>query len=60
MVKSFGDAVSDARRAGDADPSKVIITDTMKLKGNSSYGKTITKKSDIAKSSIAMMRKYPV
>ena len=34
VVKScfqpFGDAVSDARRAGDADPRKAIITDTMK------------------------------
>ena len=40
--KSFGDAVSDARRAG--DPSKAIIAGTMKLKGNSSYGKTITNK----------------
>ena len=29
--KPFGDAVSDARRAGDADPSKAIIADTMKL-----------------------------
>ena len=29
--KSFGDDVSDARRAGDADPNKVIIADTMKL-----------------------------
>jgi hypothetical protein len=29
--KSFGDAVSDARRTGDADPSKAIIADTMKL-----------------------------
>ena len=29
--KSFGDAVSDARRAGDADPNKAIIVDTMKL-----------------------------
>ena len=27
----FGDAVSDARRAGDVDPSKAIIADTMKL-----------------------------
>ncbi|CAB4017246.1 Hypothetical predicted protein [Paramuricea clavata] len=58
--KPFGDAVSDARRAGDADPSKAIIADTMKLVGNryndkdfnfvfyyyncSSYGKTITNK----------------
>ena len=29
--KPFGDAVSDAGRAGDADPSKAIIADTMKL-----------------------------
>ncbi|KXJ22829.1 Zinc finger and SCAN domain-containing protein 22 [Exaiptasia diaphana] len=40
--KPFGEAVSDARRAGDADPNKAIIADTMKLVGNSSYGKTIT------------------
>ena len=32
----------EARRAGDADPNKSIIADTMKLVGNSSYGKTIT------------------
>ena len=29
--KTFGDAVSDARRAGDADPRKAIIADTMKM-----------------------------
>ncbi|CAH3176838.1 unnamed protein product [Porites lobata] len=29
--KPFGDAVSDARRAGDADPRRAIIADTMKL-----------------------------
>ena len=40
----FVDAVSDARRGGDVDPSKSIIVDTMKLMGNSSYGKTITNK----------------
>ncbi|KAK3736485.1 hypothetical protein QZH41_017404, partial [Actinostola sp. cb2023] len=40
--ESFGEAVSNARRAGDVDPSKAIIADTMKLVGNSSYGKTIT------------------
>ena len=40
----FGEAVSDARRAGDIDPNKSIIADTMKLVGNSSYGKTITNK----------------
>ena len=42
--KDFGNAVSDARRDGDADPAKAIIADTMKLIGNSSYGKTITNK----------------
>ena len=40
----FGDAVSDARRAGDRDPDQAIIADTMKLVGNSCYGKTITNK----------------
>ena len=29
--KPFGDAVSDARRDGNADPRKAIIADTMKL-----------------------------
>jgi len=29
--KPFGEAVSDARRAGDRDPNKAIIADTMKL-----------------------------
>ena len=42
--KDFGDAVSNARRTGDTDPSKAIIADTMKLIGNSSYGKIITNK----------------
>ena len=42
--KPFGDAVSNARRAGDADPSKLIIAHTMKLVGNPPYGKTNTSK----------------
>ena len=29
--KPFGESVSDARRAGDAEPRKAIIADTMKL-----------------------------
>jgi hypothetical protein len=33
--------VSEARRAGDADPSKSIIADTRKLEGNSAFGSTI-------------------
>ena len=38
----FGESVSTARRAGDEDPDKAIIADTMKLLGNSGYGKTVT------------------
>ena len=38
----FGDAVSTARREGDVHRDKTIIADTMKLLGNSGYGKTIT------------------
>ena len=38
----FGESVSAARRAGDVDPDKSIIADTMKLLGNSAYGKTVT------------------
>ena len=38
----FGESVSAARRAGDADPDTSIIADTMKLLGNSAYGKTVT------------------
>ena len=38
----FGESVSAARRAGDADPDKAIIADTMKLLDNSGYGKTVT------------------
>ena len=40
--QNFGDSVSAARRAGDTDPDKAIIADTMKLLGNSAYGKTVT------------------
>ena len=40
--QNFGDSVSAARRAGDTDPAKAIIADTMKLLGNSAYGKTVT------------------
>ena len=40
--RRFGESVSAARRAGDADPDKAIIADTMKLLGNSAYGKTVT------------------
>ena len=37
----FVQNVSDARRLGDADPSKAILADTAKLEGNASFGSTI-------------------
>ena len=40
--RHFGESVSTARRNGDSDPDKSIIADTMKLLGNSAYGKTVT------------------
>ena len=40
--RRFGDAVSTARRELDVHRHKTIITDTIKLLGNSGYGKTIT------------------
>ena len=40
--RRFGEAVSTARREGDVHSHKAIIADTMKLLGNSGYGKTIT------------------
>ena len=42
--KKFADEVSDARRAGDVDKEYELIAETMKLFGNSAYGKTITNK----------------
>jgi hypothetical protein len=39
--RNFGLSVSDARRAGDVDPSLSILADTNKLVGNSCYGKMI-------------------
>ena len=40
--RDFGESVSASRRAGDEDPDKAIIADTMTLLGNSAYGKTVT------------------
>ena len=42
--KKFADEVSDARRAGDVDKEYELIAETMKLFGNSAYGKIITNK----------------
>ena len=40
--RRFGESVSTARRAGDEDTDKAIIADTIKLLGNSGYGKRVT------------------
>ena len=42
VFRIFADTVSDARREGDVHPDKTIIADTMKLIGNSAYGKCAT------------------
>ncbi len=42
--REFGERVTEARRAGDRDPSQKLVGDTMKLIGNSAYGKTVTNK----------------
>ncbi len=42
--QQFADDVSDARRAGDIDKAYELIAETMKLFGNSAYGKTVTNK----------------
>ena len=39
LFRSFGESVTAARRAGDADPSFKLNADTNKLIGNSAYGK---------------------
>ena len=40
----FADDVSNGKRAGDVDPNKKIIAETMKLFGNSGYGYTVMNK----------------
>jgi hypothetical protein len=42
--QKFGEQVSEARRAGDADPEKMIVAENRKHDGNSSYVKTVTNK----------------
>ena len=42
--EQFGNSVVQARRMGDANPSKAIIAETAKLSGNVMYGTTITNK----------------
>ena len=42
--ESFADDVSNARRQGERDPSTAFIAETMKLFGNSGYGRSLTNK----------------
>jgi hypothetical protein len=42
--QQFADEVSDAWRAGDIDTAYELVAETMKLFGNSAYGKTVTNK----------------
>jgi len=42
--QKFCEFVSNARRMGDACPTKALLADTAKLFGNSVYGKMITNK----------------
>ena len=44
VFSDFAQTVTEARRAGDADPELKLLADTSKLVGNSAYGKTITDK----------------
>jgi hypothetical protein len=47
--KEFGDAVTEARRQGDLNKGDdTILADTMKLLGNSGYGKTVTNKNNFS------------
>ena len=39
--EKFGETVTAARREGDKNPDSSILSDTFKLLGNSSYGKTL-------------------
>ncbi len=40
----MADEVADARRAGDIDKSRELIAETMKIFGNSAFGKTFSNK----------------
>ena len=53
VFQKFADEVSDARRAGDVDKNYDLIAETMKLFGNSAYGKTITNKEGFVNTSYA-------
>ena len=44
ILKPFGESVTDARRAGDTDVAQKLLASTVKLVGNSLYGKTIVDK----------------
>ena len=56
----FAETVVDARRQGDVDPSKAVVAETMKLIGNSAYGKTITNKEKFRNISICSDSEAPL
>ena len=51
--RKIADEVLDARRAEDVDKNYDLIAETMKLFGNSAYGKTITNKEGFVNTSYA-------
>ena len=55
MFSKFADEVLDAR-LGDVDKAYELIAETMKLFGNSAYGKTITNKEGFVSTTYAGIR----
>ena len=56
-LNSFMTQVAQARLDGDRDNDKALIAETMKLIGNSSYGKLITNKENITTLCTSMNQK---
>jgi hypothetical protein len=52
--KQCADEASDARRAGDVDKTYQLIAETMKIFGNSAYGKCITSKVNLFQQLVGM------
>ncbi len=57
---NFGESVVHARRMGDKDPEKAVVAETMKLIGNSAYGKTITDKEKFRTVTACLEEEAPV
>ena len=56
--QQFAGEVSDARRAGDIDTAYELIAETMKLFGNSAYGKTVTNKENFVSTSYGIKQRF--